>query len=107
MCSSDLTPAADANGTATFQVVLRDDGGTANGGTDESAAKTFTITVNPMPEDDDDDDVIIPSSSGGGGGCQLATGHQANGGTPGLWPWLVALAATLAIGRRVGVHSRG
>src|SRR5262249_30791287 len=39
------TPAADANGTATVTVRLHDDGGTAHGGQDTSAAQTFTITV--------------------------------------------------------------
>lgn len=36
-----------ANGTATVTVTLSDDGGTANGGVDTSAAQTFTISVNP------------------------------------------------------------
>ena len=39
------TPAANANGTATVTVRLQDNGGTANGGQDTSAAQTFTITV--------------------------------------------------------------
>jgi len=42
------TPAADANGTATVTVTLKDDGGTTNGGSDSSATQTFTITVNPV-----------------------------------------------------------
>ncbi|MBI3851739.1 MAG: tandem-95 repeat protein [Verrucomicrobia bacterium] len=42
------TPADNANGTATITVQLQDDGGTANGGTNGSAAQTFTITVNPV-----------------------------------------------------------
>jgi hypothetical protein len=42
------TPAADANGSATVTVVLSDNGGTANGGDDTSAAQTFTITVNAV-----------------------------------------------------------
>ncbi|HZN69981.1 MAG TPA: Ig-like domain-containing protein [Tepidisphaeraceae bacterium] len=41
-------PAANANGVATVTVVLRDDGGTANGGDDTSEPLTFTITVNPV-----------------------------------------------------------
>jgi hypothetical protein len=40
------TPVTNANGTATVTVTLHDDGGTANGGVDTSAAQTFTITVN-------------------------------------------------------------
>ncbi|MCA1816082.1 MAG: tandem-95 repeat protein [Acidobacteria bacterium] len=42
------TPAADANGSAVITVVLKDDGGTANGGQDTSAAQTFKITVTPV-----------------------------------------------------------
>ncbi len=39
------TPAANANGIATVTVQLHDNGGTANGGVDTSAAQTFTISV--------------------------------------------------------------
>ncbi|HEY3324792.1 MAG TPA: autotransporter-associated beta strand repeat-containing protein [Planctomycetota bacterium] len=39
------TPADDANGSATVSVQVQDDGGTANGGVDTSAAQTFTISV--------------------------------------------------------------
>ena len=39
------TPAADANGNALVTVTLSDDGGTANGGGDTSAAAQFTISV--------------------------------------------------------------
>jgi hypothetical protein len=39
------TPASGATGTATITLVLHDDGGTADGGVDTSAAQTFTITV--------------------------------------------------------------
>ena len=43
------TTAANANGSATITVVLKDDGGTANGGVDTSAPpQTFTITVTPV-----------------------------------------------------------
>ncbi|MBX3475491.1 MAG: tandem-95 repeat protein [Planctomycetes bacterium] len=42
------TPAADAFGTSTFDVQVQDNGGTANGGVDTSAAQNFTITVNPV-----------------------------------------------------------
>ncbi|CAN5456073.1 hypothetical protein BH10PLA1_BH10PLA1_04690 [soil metagenome] len=40
------TPASGKSGSATVTVLLKDSGGTANGGVDTSAAKTFTITVN-------------------------------------------------------------
>jgi len=45
--SGDLTYtlAGDANGVAIVTVRLHDDGGTADGGVDTSAAQTFTITV--------------------------------------------------------------
>jgi CSLREA domain-containing protein len=42
------TPAADANGSATLTINLKDSGGTANGGVDTSASQTFTITVNAV-----------------------------------------------------------
>jgi VCBS repeat-containing protein len=48
-----FTPANDAFGVATVNVVLSDDGGTANGGVD-SSTQTFTITVsgvNDAPTD--------------------------------------------------------
>ncbi len=43
-----FTPAPDANGGATVTVVLKDDGGTANGGQDTSAPQMFVITVQPV-----------------------------------------------------------
>ena len=42
------TPAANANGLATVTVILKDDGGTANGGSDTFTTQTFTITVNSV-----------------------------------------------------------
>ncbi|SDE06807.1 Ig-like domain-containing protein [Aquimonas voraii] len=39
------TPAADSFGVATVSVRLQDNGGTANGGIDTSAAQTFTLEV--------------------------------------------------------------
>ena len=39
------TPAANAAGTATITLTLSDNGGTAGGGVDTSAAQTFDITV--------------------------------------------------------------
>ena len=46
-----FTPLATAAGQATVTVVLRDNGGTANGGRDTSATQTFTITVDPKSAD--------------------------------------------------------
>jgi large repetitive protein len=42
------TPAADTFGVATVTVTAHDDGGTANGGTDASAPRTFTVTIDPV-----------------------------------------------------------
>lgn len=42
------TLAPNAFGTATITVLLRDDGGTANGGVDISTLQTFTITADPI-----------------------------------------------------------
>jgi hypothetical protein len=44
------TTAPDASGTATFEVAVQDDGGTANGGIDTSPVQSFTITVNPVDD---------------------------------------------------------
>ena len=42
------TPAPDANGSSQITVRVRDDGGTADGGVDTSAPRTFTIVVGPV-----------------------------------------------------------
>jgi hypothetical protein len=42
-----FTPAANASGAAVVGVALKDDGGTANGGVDTSAAQSFRITIQP------------------------------------------------------------
>ncbi len=46
---ADLHAAANANGFATVTVQAHDNGGTANGGVDTSAAQTFTITCRRQP----------------------------------------------------------
>ncbi|HET8898974.1 MAG TPA: Ig-like domain-containing protein [Rhodanobacteraceae bacterium] len=46
--SLSYTPAADANGTATIELVLKDNGGTGSGGVDTSASQSFVITVNAV-----------------------------------------------------------
>ena len=51
------TLAANANGSTTVSVQAKDDGGTANGGDDDSAIKTFTITVDGIND--------APSFTGG------------------------------------------
>jgi hypothetical protein len=43
-----FTPAANQNGAAAFTVTAHDDGGTADGGVDTSAPRTFTLTVTPV-----------------------------------------------------------
>ncbi|WP_193211276.1 Ig-like domain-containing protein [Luteolibacter marinus] len=43
-----FTFAANKNGTATISLKVTDNGGTANGGVDESATQTFTITANAV-----------------------------------------------------------
>ncbi|MBU1187519.1 MAG: tandem-95 repeat protein [Gammaproteobacteria bacterium] len=42
------TPAPNAFGSASFSVVLMDDGGTADGGVDSSPAQNLTITLTPV-----------------------------------------------------------
>lgn len=43
-----FTPAPNLSGSATITIILKDNGGTANGGVDTSAPQTFTITVTPV-----------------------------------------------------------
>ena len=52
------TPAANAFGSATITLVLKDDGGTAGGGADTSPPQSFTITINAVND--------APSFTGGG-----------------------------------------
>src|SRR5207248_2545393 len=58
------TPAANANGSATVTVQLHDDGGTASGGVDTSAAQTFTITILPKPRISIADSSVLEGNSG-------------------------------------------
>jgi len=44
------TPAANANGTPTFDLTVKDSGTTANSGIDTSAVRTFAITVNAIDD---------------------------------------------------------
>src|ERR687897_2599585 len=67
------TPAADKNGSATVTIKAKDSGGTANGGQDESAEQTFTITVDAVNDapiahadtklTDEDTKLVFPSSA--------------------------------------------
>jgi hypothetical protein len=60
--SLTYTPAADANGSAVVTVILHDNGGTANGGSDSSVAQTFMITVTPV--NDAPVNTTTPSTAG-------------------------------------------
>ncbi|MCP9785970.1 cadherin-like domain-containing protein, partial [Cyanobium sp. N5-Cardenillas] len=68
------TPAANASGTATVSVRIRDSGGTANGGVDTSAIQTFLITVAPVNDDfsDASETRSIAEDSGTSTGTLLA-----------------------------------
>jgi gliding motility-associated-like protein len=62
-----FTPAANKFGVATISVTLTDDGGTANGGVNESAAQTFTITidqVNDAPSFTKGNDIVVQEDAG-------------------------------------------
>ena len=81
------TPAANANGTSTFDVAVKDDGGTDNVGVDTSPAQTFTVTVtavNDAPtisdisdtstyEDTDKNGIAFTADEGGGSDEDAAT----------------------------------
>jgi hypothetical protein len=73
-----FTPAADANGSVTIQLALTDNGGTANGGVDTSAAQSFDITVEPVND--------APSfASGGDVGVEEDSGAYSQ-------PWASAIS---------------
>lgn len=67
-----FTPNDNASGKATVTVYLKDDGGTDNGGKDETAPVAFTITINPVNDaptiesisdkeiNEDGDTLIVP-----------------------------------------------
>lgn len=45
-----FTPAANENGSAVIGVRITDNGGTANGGVNQSGIQNYTITVTPQPD---------------------------------------------------------
>lgn len=53
------TASANGTGTASFQVQVQDDGGTALGGSNLSSSKNLTITVGPV----DDPPTVLPDSA--------------------------------------------
>ena len=55
-----FTPAANAYGIATITVILKDNGGTANGGFDSSTPCQFLIQITPI---NDQPSFILPSTS--------------------------------------------
>jgi len=60
--------APDANGASSFDVLVQDDGGTENGGSDTSSFQTFTISVNPIndaPTFTPGGDIIVSDDIGG------------------------------------------
>lgn len=67
-----------AFGTATVTVVVKDNGGTANGGTD-TFSRTFTITVNPLPV------AGIVSNQGSSISKGVTAVLMASGGTSYIW----------------------
>jgi gliding motility-associated-like protein len=61
-----FTPAPNAFGSATVTVVLRDNGGTGDGGTDRSLPQTFTLSILPVndaPFLPTPHDVFLPPNS--------------------------------------------
>lgn len=88
-----FTSAPNANGNATVTVVLKDNGGTANGGVDSSAAQTFQIVVasvndypvaSPLSVTVDQDSVVtfqLPASDADGDTLQYIVTQPAVHGT--------------------------
>ncbi len=57
------TPAPNAFGKATATFVLRDNGGTTNGGVDTSDPHSFSITVNPINDPPPPADITSPTNA--------------------------------------------
>lgn len=87
------TPAANANGSATVTLSLKDDGGTTNGGVDTSAAQTFTITVNPVND--------APSFTKG---ADQAVSEDAGSQTVPGWATSISPGPANESGQTVGFH---
>ena len=84
------TPAANAFGTAIVTVRARDDGGTANGGQDTSAAQRFTIhiqAVNDPPEFVHGPDQVVDENAPRQVVPGWATGISAGPGEDGQTVW--------------------
>jgi hypothetical protein len=71
------TAAPNANGAATVSVVLKDDGGTADGGVDTAPTQTFTITITPV-NDAPTFDVITSTTVLEDAGAQTVTSAVSN-----------------------------
>ncbi len=79
-----FTPAANANGSVTFTVVLKDYDGTENGGIDTSEAHTLSIEINAVDDDPVftlSGDLVVNEDSGAYENTSYATGITAGGGT--------------------------
>lgn len=85
-------PAVSEYGAAVIQVRAKDNGGTANGGSDTSATQTFVITVNPQ------------NPNNRQFGSQSVANSAANGGITALDQTLADIASN-AKGQRVAVWS--
>ena len=68
------TPAPNANGAATVTVVLKDSGGTTDGGVDTSASQSFTITINAV------NDAPVVDLNGGAPGTGFSATFTEGGG---------------------------
>jgi hypothetical protein len=85
------TPEANASGVATVSVRAVDDGGTAHGGSDTSAAKTFQITVSPVND--------VPAFTAGGDQTVL---ENAAPQTVGGWATSISPGPANEAGQTVG-----
>ncbi len=69
------TPAANARGSTILTVYLKDNGGTLNGGVDQSISQTFSITVNQIPDAITGEDRAICNYSSTTIGAVAIEGH--------------------------------
>ena len=94
-----FTPAMDASGIASVNVSVQDNGGTANGGVDTSAAQTFTITITP---------VVTTTANSGPGSLRAALASAAAISGANTIPFASNLSGqTITIGSEISVSDNG
>ena len=90
--SLTFRPAFNQSGTATITIMLRDDGGTAAGGTDTSATKTFDITVSGANDPPNAGNDVVSVRLGPSVMLSILANDDGGAGEPGDQPRITSVA---------------